>query len=139
MCRYETTKAGDAVKALKASLKPQATACRDGKWQSIDAALLVPGDLVLLGSGSHIPADCRVSPEHHCASSLPCHVSQSALSCAVGSAHPQALQSAAAQTGRPGSLASMCTWHRCKAILNSANAIDTVPVALLLRQRVADS
>ena len=83
MCRYETTKAGDAVKALKASLKPQATACRDGKWQSIDAALLVPGDLVLLGSGSHIPADCRVSPEHHCASSLPCHVSQSALSCAV--------------------------------------------------------
>ena len=80
MCRYETTKAGDAVKALKASLKPQATVCRDGKWQSIDAALLVPGDLVLLGSGSHIPADCRVSPEHHCASSLPCHISQSALS-----------------------------------------------------------
>lgn len=59
--RYETTKAGDAVKALKASLKPQATACRDGRWQTIDAALLVPGDLVLLGSGSHVPADCRVS------------------------------------------------------------------------------
>jgi hypothetical protein len=59
-CRYETTKAGDAVKALKASLKPQATACRDGRWQTIDAALLVPGDLVLLGSGSHVPADCRV-------------------------------------------------------------------------------
>ena len=58
--RYETTKAGDAVKALKASLKPQATVCRDRKWQSIEAALLVPGDLVLLGSGSHIPADCRV-------------------------------------------------------------------------------
>ena len=58
--RYETTKAGDAVKALKASLKPLATVCRDGKWQSIEAALLVPGDLVLLGSGSHIPADCRV-------------------------------------------------------------------------------
>ena len=48
------------MKALKASLKPQATVCRDGKWQSIEAALLVPGDLVLLGSGSHIPADCRV-------------------------------------------------------------------------------
>ena len=76
MCRYETTKAGDAVKALKASLKPQATVCRDGKWQSIDAALLVPGDLVLLGSGSHIPADCRVSKGHHPASSLPFHVSQ---------------------------------------------------------------
>ena len=64
-CRYETTKAGDAVKALKASLKPQATVCRDGKWQTIDVALLVPGDLVLLGSGSHIPADCRVSSNPH--------------------------------------------------------------------------
>lgn len=58
--RYETTKAQDAVKALKASLKPQATVCRDGRWQTISGAVLVPGDLVLLGSGSHIPADCRV-------------------------------------------------------------------------------
>ncbi len=49
------------MKALKASLKPQATVCRDGRWQTIDAAILVPGDLVLLGSGSHVPADCRVS------------------------------------------------------------------------------
>ena len=48
------------MKALKASLKPQATVCRDGRWQTIDCAVLVPGDLVLLGSGSHIPADCRV-------------------------------------------------------------------------------
>ncbi len=36
--RYETTKAGDAVKALKASLKPQATVCRDGKWQTIECS-----------------------------------------------------------------------------------------------------
>ncbi len=59
-CRYETTKAGDAVRALKASLRPQATARRDGVWQTLDAAALVPGDLVLLASGSHVPADCRV-------------------------------------------------------------------------------
>ncbi len=59
-CRYETTKASDAVKALKASLKPQATVCRDGCWQVVDGSMLVPGDLVLLGSGAHIPADCRV-------------------------------------------------------------------------------
>ncbi|EIE23688.1 plasma-membrane proton-e [Coccomyxa subellipsoidea C-169] len=57
---YETTKASDAVKALKASLKPQATVCRDGCWQVVDGSILVPGDLVLLGSGAHIPADCRV-------------------------------------------------------------------------------
>ena len=58
---YETTKAGDAVAALKSSLKPKATCKRDGKWQVIDATLIVPGDLVLLGSGSAIPADCRVN------------------------------------------------------------------------------
>lgn len=58
---YETTKAGDAVAALKASLKPLATVKRDGKWQNMDASLLVPGDLVLLGSGSAVPADCIVN------------------------------------------------------------------------------
>ncbi|KAK9815431.1 hypothetical protein WJX72_003597 [[Myrmecia] bisecta] len=58
---YETTKAGNAVAALKASLKPVATAKRDGTWQQIDAGLLVPGDLVLLGSGSAVPADCLVN------------------------------------------------------------------------------
>ena len=58
---YETTKAGDAVAALKASLRPEATVKRDGKWKNIDASLVVPGDLALLASGSAIPADCRVN------------------------------------------------------------------------------
>lgn len=58
---YEITKAGDAVAALKKSLKPTATVKRDGKFQNMDAALVVPGDLVLLGSGSAVPADCRVN------------------------------------------------------------------------------
>ena len=58
---YETTKAGDAVSALKSSLKPEATVKRDGKWKSIDASLLVPGDLVLLATGSAVPADCRIN------------------------------------------------------------------------------
>eukprot|EP00970_Alexandrium_tamarense_P007266 scaffold1308_cov189-Alexandrium_tamarense.AAC.4 len=58
---YETNKAGDAVAALKSSLKPSATCKRDGKWEVTDATLLVPGDLVLLGSGSAIPADCRIN------------------------------------------------------------------------------
>eukprot|EP00981_Chlorochromonas_danica_P014161 scaffold7440_cov149-Ochromonas_danica.AAC.1 len=58
---YEITKAGDAVAALKKSLKPVATVKRDGKFSNIDAALLVPGDLVLLASGSAVPADCRVN------------------------------------------------------------------------------
>merc|ERR1719449_295215 len=58
---YEITKAGDAVEALKKSLKPKATVKRDGKWQVIDATLVVPGDMVLLASGSAIPADCRTN------------------------------------------------------------------------------
>ena len=58
---YEITKAGDAVAALKKSLKPVATVKRDGKFVNIDAAEVVPGDLVLLASGSAIPADCRVN------------------------------------------------------------------------------
>jgi H+-transporting ATPase len=58
---YESNKAGNAIAALKSSLKPAATVKRDGKWQVIDATLLVPGDTVLLGSGSAIPADCRVN------------------------------------------------------------------------------
>lgn len=54
-------KAADAVAALKKSLKPLATCKRDGVWANMDATKLVPGDLVLLGAGSAIPADCIVN------------------------------------------------------------------------------
>lgn len=58
---YETTKSGDAVAALKASLKPEAIVKRDGVWRKMDASLLVPGDLVMLSTGSAVPADCRIN------------------------------------------------------------------------------
>lgn len=58
---YETTKSGDAVAALKASLKPEAVVKRDDHWRSIDASLLVPSDLVMLSTGCAIPADCRIN------------------------------------------------------------------------------
>jgi H+-transporting ATPase len=48
---YETTKTGNAVAALKSSWKPVATCKRDGKWDVMNANLLVPGDLLLLASG----------------------------------------------------------------------------------------
>lgn len=54
-------KAGDAIAALKASLKPLATVKRDGIWETIEGRYVVPGDLVLLSCGSCIPADCRVN------------------------------------------------------------------------------
>mmetsp|Transcript_39283 Transcript_39283/g.111218 ORF Transcript_39283/g.111218 Transcript_39283/m.111218 type:complete len:1040 (+) Transcript_39283:189-3308(+) len=58
---YEETKAGDAVAALKNSLKPKATVMRDGTWENVDAGILVPGDMVLLASGAAVPADCIVN------------------------------------------------------------------------------
>ena len=58
---YESVKAADAVAALKAALKPLATVKRDGTWQNIDAGGVVPGDLVLLGAGAAVPADCIVN------------------------------------------------------------------------------
>lgn len=60
---YEITKAGDAVAALRASLKPVATVKRDGEWKNVAAALIFPGDLVLLAHGSAVPADCRINPK----------------------------------------------------------------------------
>mmetsp|Transcript_33966 Transcript_33966/g.44819 ORF Transcript_33966/g.44819 Transcript_33966/m.44819 type:complete len:967 (+) Transcript_33966:127-3027(+) len=58
---YEMVKAGNAVAALKASLQPKAYAKRDGSWQEVHAGTLVPGDLVSLGSGAAVPADCMIN------------------------------------------------------------------------------
>ncbi|CAK4165166.1 unnamed protein product, partial [Aphanomyces euteiches] len=54
----EALKAENAVAALKASLKPEAQVIRDGVHQTINAALLVPGDRVTLSAGCAVPADC---------------------------------------------------------------------------------
>lgn len=59
---YETTKAEDAVKALKKDLVSDAFVVRDGVEKKIPARELVPGDLVSLCSGKHIQADCIVNP-----------------------------------------------------------------------------
>jgi H+-transporting ATPase len=42
---YELNKAGNAIAALKSSLKPTATVKRDGKWKVINATEVVPGDV----------------------------------------------------------------------------------------------
>jgi len=56
---YEANKAGNAVEALKNSLKPTAIVKRDGVWDhQFDATKIVPGDLVELVVGAAVPADC---------------------------------------------------------------------------------
>eukprot|EP00612_Vaucheria_litorea_P006482 CAMPEP_0171470554 /NCGR_PEP_ID=MMETSP0946-20130122/214_1 /TAXON_ID=109269 /ORGANISM="Vaucheria litorea, Strain CCMP2940" /LENGTH=1078 /DNA_ID=CAMNT_0011999947 /DNA_START=47 /DNA_END=3280 /DNA_ORIENTATION=+ len=57
---YEESKAGDAVAALMKSLSPSCKVKRDGKWETIDAKYLVPGDIVTIKLGDIIPADMKV-------------------------------------------------------------------------------
>jgi len=52
-------KASDALAALKAGMAPKATALRDGEFSSIDAAGVVPGDVVRIKLGEVVPADVR--------------------------------------------------------------------------------
>lgn len=52
--------AGNAVEALKKELAQKALVLRDGKWQVIDAAGLVPGDIVRIRLGDVVPADARL-------------------------------------------------------------------------------
>ncbi|WP_262923533.1 MULTISPECIES: cation-transporting P-type ATPase [Pseudomonas] len=53
-------KAESALQAIRAMLAPHAMVIRNGIPQEIDAAELVPGDLVVLASGDRVPADLRL-------------------------------------------------------------------------------
>lgn len=57
---WQDSKAANALAVLQKNLAPNATVLRDGKWSSIPAANLVPGDVVRLRLGDIVPADCRV-------------------------------------------------------------------------------
>ncbi len=53
-------KAEESVAALKEMLQVQARVRRDGKLVEVDAAELVPGDVVLFEAGDSVPADGRL-------------------------------------------------------------------------------
>jgi len=53
-------KAEKAIEALKKMASLQAMVLRDGKEQKIEAADLVPGDIILVNTGDKIPADSRI-------------------------------------------------------------------------------
>jgi P-type Ca2+ transporter type 2C len=54
-------RAEQAVAALRKLAAPQAKVRRSGKVQTLPAAHLVPGDVVILEAGDGVPADLRVS------------------------------------------------------------------------------
>jgi Ca2+-transporting ATPase len=47
--------------ALKGLLKPTTTVIRDGERREVEVWELVPGDVVLLNSGEHVPADGEIT------------------------------------------------------------------------------
>ena len=56
----QENKAEKALEALKSLSAPHAKVIRDGQEQVIDAAGLVPGDIIILEAGDFIPADARL-------------------------------------------------------------------------------
>ncbi len=54
----QSSKAADALAALKSSMALKARVKRDGKWTDIPATDIVPGDIINLENGDIIPADC---------------------------------------------------------------------------------
>jgi len=54
-------KAQRAMESVRDMLSPQAVALRDGRRRTVDAAELVPGDIVALQPGDRVPADLRLT------------------------------------------------------------------------------
>ncbi len=69
----EEYQAGNAIDALKQKLAIKAGVKRGGKWESVPARELVPGDIVRLRIGNVIPADAKLMEGD------PVQVDQSAL------------------------------------------------------------
>lgn len=56
----QTRKSRIAIQQLQQRVAPTATVLRDGKWQEIRRAEVVPGDVVHLSAGDLVPADARL-------------------------------------------------------------------------------
>lgn len=57
---WQTYRAEQALAALRQLLPQQVQVWRDATLQTLVAQQLVPGDVLLLGEGDKVPADCRV-------------------------------------------------------------------------------
>jgi len=57
---WEEREAGNAIDALKARLAIKSRVRRDGKWVTLRAKQLEPGDVIRLRLGDIVPADARL-------------------------------------------------------------------------------
>ncbi len=57
---FQEYKSEKTLEAMQKLTTPKARVLRDGEAKSIEARLLVPGDIVILEEGDRIPADCRL-------------------------------------------------------------------------------
>ncbi|RAK94247.1 plasma membrane H(+)ATPase [Aspergillus costaricaensis CBS 115574] len=57
---YQEKQAADVVASLKGDIAMRATVIRDGQQQEILARELVPGDVIIIGEGSVVPADSKI-------------------------------------------------------------------------------
>lgn len=57
---WQEIKAANALDALKAQMALMAKVLRDGRWQEIKAAEIVPGDVVKINFGDIVPADLKL-------------------------------------------------------------------------------
>ncbi|MBM7062243.1 cation-transporting P-type ATPase [Pseudomonas sp. UL073] len=62
---FQENKAERSLAALRGMLSSSAHVIRDGAKLEIDAAELVPGDIIVLRPGDKIPADVRLFEVHH--------------------------------------------------------------------------
>lgn len=61
---FQEVKSSNALKALQQFAEPRVTVVRNGEEMTISAEELVPGDVMLLYEGMHIPADALVLQEN---------------------------------------------------------------------------
>lgn len=57
---FQEYKAEESINSLKKMLTPISIAYRDGKKKEIPSKEIVPEDIILLGNGEKIPADCEL-------------------------------------------------------------------------------
>jgi len=57
-------RAGEALEALAAATRTQASVIRSGKLRRIDSLDVVPGDVVVIEAGDKVPADIRLTLTH---------------------------------------------------------------------------